>query len=111
MNQQVGSGSLCFSKAPFIISTASVVGIKEGEGPLKDFFDVIGSDDKFGEANWEAAESALQKEALTSLYLKDSMKEISERILRCGQNTTNSLKQRARMPLSSTLESKYPSSA
>ena len=33
MDQQVGSGSLCFAKAPFIIGTASVVGTKEGEGP------------------------------------------------------------------------------
>ena len=44
MNKQLGNGSLCFAKAPFIISTASVVGSKEGEGPLKDYFDVIGSD-------------------------------------------------------------------
>lgn len=64
MNQQVGKGSLYFTKAPFIISTASVVGKKEGQGPLKHCFDVIGTDEKFGEDNWEAAESALQKEAL-----------------------------------------------
>ena len=48
MDQQVGSGSLCFAKAPFIIGTASVVGTKEGEGPLADAFDCIGPDDKFG---------------------------------------------------------------
>ena len=40
MDQQVGSGSLCFAKAPFIIGTASVVGTKEGEGPLQDAFDL-----------------------------------------------------------------------
>ena len=34
MNQMMGSGSLCFSKAPFIVSTASIVGKKEGEGPM-----------------------------------------------------------------------------
>ena len=84
MNQQVGSGSLCFSKTPFIISTASVVGIKEGEGPLKDFFDVIGSDDKFGEANWEAAESALQKEALTLSLGKIRKKATDVRYLFAG---------------------------
>ena len=43
MDQQVGSGSLCFAKAPFIIGTASVVGTKEGEGPLADAFDCIGT--------------------------------------------------------------------
>ena len=65
MNQQVGKGSLCFSEAPFIIGSASVVGTKEGEGPLAQEFDCIGADDKFGQDTWEAAESSLQKEALT----------------------------------------------
>ena len=41
MNQQIGKGSLCFSEAPFIIGTASVVGTKEGEGPLAEEFDCI----------------------------------------------------------------------
>ena len=65
MEQQVGSGSLCFKEAPFILSSASVVGTKEGEGPLADEFDCIGADDKFGQDTWEAAESSLQQEALT----------------------------------------------
>lgn len=65
MNEQVGKGSLHFSEAPFIIATASVVGTKEGEGPLGGLFDMIGEDDKFGQDNWEEAESSLQKEAVT----------------------------------------------
>ena len=65
MSEQVGTGSLRFSEAPFIVSTASVVGTKEGEGPLKDLFDVIGADDKFGQETWEEAESSLQKDVVT----------------------------------------------
>ena len=84
MNQQVGSGSLCFSKAPFIISTASVVGTKEGQGPLGPKFDVVGNDDKFGESNWEAAESALQKEALALTLGKISRKSSDVRYLYAG---------------------------
>ncbi len=84
MNQMVGNGSLCFSKAPFIISTASVVGKKEGEGPLKHCFDVIGTDEKFGEENWEAAESALQKEALTLALSKINRKSEDVRYLFAG---------------------------
>lgn len=84
MNQQVGNGSLCFSKTPLIISTAAVVGSKEGEGPLKDYFDVIGSDDTFGEVNWEAAESALQKEALTLAMGKIKRKACDIRYLFAG---------------------------
>lgn len=84
MNQMVGNGSLCFSKTPFIISTASVVGKKEGEGPLKDCFDVIGSDEKFGEENWEAAESALQKDALSLTLGKINRKAKDVRYLFAG---------------------------
>lgn len=65
MNQQIGKGSLCFSEAPFILSSASVVGTKEGEGPLGGCFDMVGADDKFGQDTWEEAESTLQKEAVT----------------------------------------------
>ena len=85
MNQQVGIGSLCFSKAPFIISTGSVVGKKEGEGPLASCFDVIGTgDEKFGEENWEAAESALQKEALTVTLGKINRQATDVRYLFAG---------------------------
>lgn len=48
----------------YIRASASVVGTKEGEGPLGDLFDVVGVDDKFGCDTWEEAESTLQKEAL-----------------------------------------------
>ena len=65
MNQQVGKGSLCYTEAPFILSCASVVGTRESEGPLGDAFDMVTEDDKFGQDNWEAAESSLQKDALT----------------------------------------------
>lgn len=65
MDHKVGTGSLCFSEAPIILESASVVGTKEGQGPLGDLFDMIGEDDKFGADNWEGAESSLQKAALT----------------------------------------------
>ena len=65
MKRQIGSRSLSFSKAPFLMETASVVGTKEGEGPLGSLFDVVGADDRFGQNSWEEAESSLQKEAVT----------------------------------------------
>jgi stage V sporulation protein AD len=77
MNQQTGQGSLRFSEAPFIVGSASVVGTKEGEGPLAEEFDCIGTDDKFGQDTWEAAESSLQQEALT-LALGKTKKEPKE---------------------------------
>lgn len=59
----LGKASISFS-APFIFkAAASVVGPKEGDGPLKNCFDMICDDPMFGEKKWEAAESAMQKEA------------------------------------------------
>ena len=65
MEIQVGKQSLAFAEAPYIISSASIVGKKESEGPLGNRFDVVGEDDKFGQNTWEEAESTLQKEAFT----------------------------------------------
>ena len=63
MTQQIGSQSLQFAEAPFILSSASVAGKKEGEGPLGKSFDMVCSSDKFGEDSWEESESTMQKEA------------------------------------------------
>ena len=84
MNQQIGRGSLLFSEAPFIIGTASVVGTKEGEGPLAGEFDCVGADDKFGQDTWEAAESSLQQEALTLALGKADRKPEEMRYLFAG---------------------------
>ena len=58
-----GLQSIAFEQSPFLITSASVVGKKEGEGPLGNMFDLIETEDLFGEDNWESAESAMQKEA------------------------------------------------
>ena len=84
MNQQIGRRSLLFSEAPFIIGTASVVGTKEGEGPLAAEFDCVGEDDKFGQDTWEAAESSLQQEALTLALGKADRKPEDMRYLFAG---------------------------
>ena len=47
--QTIGTQSIQFEHAPYILSSASVVGKKEGEGPLGEKFDMICADDKFGE--------------------------------------------------------------
>lgn len=64
MNQMMGKQSIQFERAPHIIGSSSVVGKKEGEGPLAKAFDLICSDDRFGEDNWEKSESTMQNEAM-----------------------------------------------
>ena len=70
-NQMIGDGSIVVGTPVSIIESASVVGKKEGEGPLGQYFDFIGQDDMFGGKTWEEAESALQAKAV-SLCLEKS---------------------------------------
>lgn len=61
-NMHLGAASISFRQPIYIESAASIVGQKEGEGPLGDFFDLVCEDPMFGCCTWEAAESTLQKE-------------------------------------------------
>lgn len=63
MEQIKGKASIAFEHPPVIMSAASVVGSKEGEGPLGSLFDLVEQDDMVGQDNWEQAESAMQKKA------------------------------------------------
>ena len=45
---QMGKASLAFHEPVYIQSAASIVGKKEGEGPLKHCFDMISEDPRFG---------------------------------------------------------------
>ena len=65
MEYQIGADSIRLPKPVYILEAASVVGKKEGEGPIGDCFDMICDDDRFGADSWEKAESEMQKEALT----------------------------------------------
>ncbi len=58
-----GSQSIQFENAPYLISSGSIVGKKESEGPLGTLFDEVDKKNLFGEDTWEAAESTMQKEA------------------------------------------------
>lgn len=53
-----------------IISAASVVGHKEKEGPLGQYFDIHDETDRFNQKTWEKSESEMQKRALTTALSK-----------------------------------------
>ncbi len=65
VSNRCGNQSVKLPRPAYIHSSSSVVGKKEGEGRLKDYFDMISEDDYFGMDSWEDAESTLQKEAVT----------------------------------------------
>lgn len=64
MSQKLGESSIKPEQPVYILDSASIVGTKEGEGPLGLLFDKIGEDDMFGCQTWEEAESTLQREAV-----------------------------------------------
>lgn len=63
--KKLGQQTVALSHPPSFLTCANVVGQLEGQGPLGKTFDLIDSDDTFGESTWEKSESAMQKKALT----------------------------------------------
>ena len=57
MAKHIGKQSILFEKNISIKETSSIVGKKEAEGPLSDFFDIVVEDSMFGQDSWEKAES------------------------------------------------------
>ncbi|MCL2616287.1 MAG: stage V sporulation protein AD [Defluviitaleaceae bacterium] len=64
MNKKIGKHSVAFESALTLQSVASVVGTKEGEGPLGALFDIIETDAMLGKKSWEQAEAEFLKRAL-----------------------------------------------
>lgn len=65
MKKHIGRQTVRFEKPPAVAGYASVVGKKEGEGPLKDCFDYISDDSYFGEQSWEKAESRMLRQCFS----------------------------------------------
>jgi stage V sporulation protein AD len=79
-----GIQSIEFEKPPYIVNYASIVGKKEGDGPLGSFFDVIEKDPMLGMSNWEEAESELQRRAVLTALSKANLTPSDIRYLFCG---------------------------
>ncbi len=84
MHKRVGRASVKYEEGVFIVNSASVVGTKEGQGPLGHLFDRVGSDDLFDCNTWEEAESALQKEAVYMALKKAGKKPEDMQMLFAG---------------------------
>ena len=65
--------TLLLERGAALVSSAAVVGRKEGEGPLADSFDRIVRDPYAGQKSWEKAESELQKQAVTLALQKANL--------------------------------------
>ena len=71
--KRLGRNTVKLANPPSVSGSACVVGKKEGEGPLKDSFDLINVDTKFGEKSWEKAESRMQALALDAAMQKAAL--------------------------------------
>jgi len=80
-NKQMGKQSIVFSSRPMVLAAASVVGKKEGEGPLGGFFDEVEQDPMFGGKSWEDAESRMMRRAAERVIEKAGMVKDDVRFL------------------------------
>lgn len=80
----IGQASIQFDTPVFIQGYASIVGKKEGEGPLSSLFDEIEEDPFFGGANWEEGESLLQKRIAEKVLQKTSLRPEALRYIFAG---------------------------
>ena len=80
----LGKASIQLSQGVEILSSASVVGKKEGQGPLGALFDKVSEDDSFGAKTWEEAESTLQREAFGEAMRKAAVEAEEIRYLFAG---------------------------
>lgn len=82
--KKIGNRVLAFNNRPAIISSAGVVGPKEGQGPLKHEFDICFDDSIIGEDSWEKAECILQKTAAELAINKAGLKNTDIDIVFAG---------------------------
>jgi len=68
--KSIGKQTVRLQNPPSIVSTAAIVGPKEGKGPLRLYFDTIVEDELWGENSWEKAESKLIRETFARILNK-----------------------------------------
>jgi len=70
-----GLQTVWFQNPPVLIATASIVGAKEGEGPLGKTFDKVVYDSYYGENTWEKAEQRMMLDAMRKALQKANLQE------------------------------------
>jgi len=65
--------TISFNNPVYIVSSMSVVGQKEGKGPLKDYFDIVYLDDKLKEKTFEKAETIMLKKSIDGAIKKSGL--------------------------------------
>ncbi len=64
-----------FERPVYVAGYAACVGTKEGQGPLGSSFDVVLTDNRYGQDTWEKAESAMVETAARRAISKSGLQE------------------------------------
>lgn len=81
---KIGNSSVIFDAPVYIREWASVVGQKEGEGPLGSMYDRVITDPMAGKNTWEDAESELQRQVVKLLLDKSNISQNGIRYIFSG---------------------------
>lgn len=73
--KKVGKHTVKLQNPPKIVATYAIVGPKEGEGPLGQYFDEILNDDMLGKDSYEKAESEMMYTAITGAIKRANLTE------------------------------------
>ena len=71
---KIGESTVIFKNKPRILSSYSIVGKKEGEGPFKNYFDFILNNDLCGQKSYELAEREILEHAIFGAIDKSQLK-------------------------------------
>ena len=71
--KKIGKQTIKFDNPPTILDCASIVGPKEAQGPLAEYFDQTLEDEFWGEKTWEKAESKIIKETVNTVISKSGV--------------------------------------
>ncbi|WP_297429215.1 stage V sporulation protein AD [Clostridium sp.] len=74
-SKKIGGQTVKLEHPPKIIAAHSIVGPKEGQGPLSNYFDEILDDDTLGKKSFEKAESQMMFTAISQALKKAKLKE------------------------------------
>lgn len=73
MANKITRNTFIMENPPTIHSFAAVVGKREGEGPMGQYFDEVEQDGYFGQKTWEKGESELMKRTLSKALQKGGL--------------------------------------
>ena len=87
MRQMTGKQSISFAKAVYIEGSAAIVGEKEKDGPLGEYFSHTLSDPMCGQESWEEGESELQLATAKLAMQKANVRPEQIRMIFCGRSS------------------------